>query len=254
LLGRLAATSIRAMNLSGKVALVTGGARRVGRVLSTALANAGAAVVVNYHSSSDEADSLLAELHAAGQRATAFQADVSQKSDVDALIAHAQQEFGRLDVVINNASLFQSAPFLQITEQMWDRVLGVNLKGPFLISQAAAPLLEQSHGCIINIADLSALQAWPSYAHHSVSKAGLVHLTKVLARALGPAVRVNAIAPGTVLPPEGYEGVAGDGTPDRRVVAPRGTPDDVVRALFYLLESNFVTGQVVVVDGGRMLL
>ena len=127
--------------------------------------------------------------------------------------------------------------------------------GGFLVAQAAAPLLKQSGaGNIINIADLSALQPWPSYAHHSVSKAGLLHLTKILARALGPEVRVNAIAPGTVLPPEDYDGTAGDGTPDRRVVAQKGTPEDVVRAIFYLLESNFVTGQVVIVDGGRMLL
>jgi NAD(P)-dependent dehydrogenase (short-subunit alcohol dehydrogenase family) len=137
---------------------------------------------------------------------------------------------------------------------MWDHVLAVNLKGPFLVSQAAAPLLKKQGGSIINIADLSALQPWPSYAHHSVSKAGLVHLTKVLARALAPEIRVNAIAPGTVLPPEDYDGNAGDGTADRRVVAPAGTPQDVVDAIMYLLNAQLVTGQLLVVDGGRTLL
>jgi pteridine reductase len=238
------------MNLQGKVALVTGGARRVGRALSEALAKAGARVVINYNQSVEEAESLAAEIGG-----IALHADVSRKRDVDAMMRRVQDEFGRVDVVINNASTFQSAPVLQITEEMWDHVLDVNLKGPFLVAQASAPLLKaDGGGDIINIADLSALQAWPSYAHHSVSKAGLVHLTKVLARALAPDIRVNAIAPGTVLPPEDYDGTAGDGTSDRRVVTPTGTPEDVVRAMFYLLESNFVTGQVVVVDGGRMLL
>lgn len=255
MLRQCAATSIRAMNLSGQTALVTGGARRVGRAMTEALARAGANVVINYNTSGDEANELVAQLTARGVRATAFQADVSRKTDIDALIAHIWQSFGALDLVVNSASLFESAPFTEISEDDWRRVLDVNLTGPFLLSQAALPLLNASeHANIVNIVDLSALQAWPSYAHHSVSKAGLVHLTKVMARALAPRIRVNAIAPGTVLPPDGYDGTAGDGTSDRRLVSPAGSPDDVVKALFYLIESTFVTGQVVVVDGGRMLM
>jgi pteridine reductase len=243
------------MNLHGKVALVTGGAKRVGRALSLALGDSGAAVVVHYHTSRVEAEELKHSLVDAGTSATTFQADVSQPAEIAALLRHVRAEHGRLDVVVNSASLFESAPLLEITEIMWDRVLATNLKGPFFVAQAAVPLMRaHGGGSIINIADLSAFQPWPSYAHHSVSKAGLVHLTRILARALGPDIRVNGIAPGTVLPPAGYDGTAGDGTPDRRVVAPRGTPDDVVRAMFYLLESNFVTGQTVIVDGGRMLL
>lgn len=250
-----AATSIPRMNLSGKTALVTGGARRVGRALTEALAGAGAGVVVNYHNSAAEAEALVAELARAGGRATACQADVSSKADIDALIRHIEREHGGLDILINSASLFESAPFAEITEAEWRRVLDVNLTGPFLLSQAALPLLQASRAaCIINIVDLSAFQAWPSYAHHGVSKAGLVQLTRIMARALAPQVRVNAIAPGTVLPPDGYDGTAGDGTSDRRVVPEAGTPEDVVNAMFYLIESNFVTGQTVVVDGGRMLL
>lgn len=254
MLGVTTATSIRAMNLHGKVALVTGGAVRVGRAITEAFAQAGAAVIINYHNSGDDAAALQRTLSEAGTRAASFQADVSQASAVRALMRFVSDEFGRLDVVVNNASLFERTPLLEITEASWDRVLGVNLKGPFLVAQAAAPLLSASRGSIINIADLSAFQPWPSYAHHSVSKAGLVHLTRILARALGPNIRVNAVAPGTVLPPEGYDGTAGDGTADRRITADLGTPDDVVRAIFYLLESNFVTGQTVIVDGGRMLL
>lgn len=243
------------MNLHGKVALVTGGAKRVGRAISSALGAAGANIVINYHSSADEAESLKAELEAAGRRATSFQADISRPNQIRALIHHVRDEFGRLDIVINNASLFESAPFLQITEEMWDRVIATNLKGPFFVAQSATALMrEGGGGNIINIADLSAFQPWPSYAHHSVSKAGLVHLTKLLARSLGPDIRVNAVAPGTVLPPEDYNGTGSDGTPDRRVVTQAGTPEDVTRAIEYLLESNFVTGQVVLVDGGRTLL
>jgi NAD(P)-dependent dehydrogenase (short-subunit alcohol dehydrogenase family) len=243
------------MNLSGKTALVTGGARRVGRALSVALGRAGADVVINYNTSAAEAEDTARAVTGHGARATVFQADVSRKQDIDALIQHICREHGRLDVLINNASLFESAPFAQITEENWRRVLDVNLTGPFLLSQAALSLLQAGDGGnIINILDLSALQVWPSYAHHSVSKAGLMQLTRVMARALAPKVRVNAIAPGTVLPPDGYDGTAGDGTSDRRVVKPAGSPDDVVNAMFYLLESPFVTGQTLVVDGGRMLL
>jgi len=242
------------MDLDGKVALITGGAVRVGRAISEALAARGADVIINYHSSSEAAEELSRELAARGTRAAVFGADVSRAEAVRDMLRFAADEFGRLDIVVNNASLFERAPLLEITDAMWDRVLAVNLKGPFLVAQAAAPLLRQRGGNIINMADLSAFQAWPSYAHHSVSKAGLVQLTRVLARALGPGIRVNAIAPGTVLPPDDYDGTAGDGSADRRVVTPAGTPADVVRAIFYLLESNFVTGQTVIVDGGRMLL
>lgn len=243
------------MNLSGKTALVTGGARRVGRALSLALGRAGANVVVNYHSSEAEAKQLAAELTSGGSKATACRADVSRAEDIGSLLDHVGREYGRLDILVNSASLFESAPFAEISEAAWRRVLDVNLTGPFLLCQAALPLLRAAKSAnIVNILDLSALQAWPSYAHHGVSKAGLLQLTRIMARALAPEIRVNAIAPGTVLPPDGYDGTAGDGTSDRRVVAPAGSPDDVVKALFYLIESEFVTGQTLVVDGGRMLL
>ena len=243
------------MNLRGKTALITGGARRVGKALTQALAHAGASVAINYNESGDDARELCGALEQTGVTARAYQADVSDVSAIGKLVADVAADFGRIDVLVNNASVFKSKPLLQITEAEWDHVQAVNLKGPFFLAQAVAPLMKQNgSGCIVNIADLSAFQPWPSYAHHSVSKAGLVHLTKILARALAPEIRVNAIAPGTVLPPEDYDGTAGDGTSDRRVVTPKGTPEDVIKALFYLLESNFVTGQVVIVDGGRMLL
>ncbi|MGH7470358.1 MAG: SDR family NAD(P)-dependent oxidoreductase [Longimicrobiales bacterium] len=243
------------MDPAGKVALVTGGARRVGRALSLALGSAGADVVVNYNTSAAEAADLVRELERMGRRALALQADVSRRADVHRLIEHVRTEFNRLDILVNSASSFESAPFLEIEESDWDRVLAVNLKGPFLMMQAGAPLMRaQPPAIIVNLADLSAFQPWPSYAHHAVSKAGLVQLTRVAARALAPAIRVNCIAPGTVLPPEGYTGMGSDGTSDRRLVSPAGQPDDVARALLFLVQSEFMTGQTVVVDGGRLLL
>ena len=237
------------MELNGKVALVTGGARRVGRALSLALARAGADIVVNYFSSAREAEETVAEIVALGRRAIAVHAEVQ------ILIQKTADTFGRLDVLVNNASLFETAPLLAIEEEAWDRVMAVNLKGPFLLSQAAAPLLRRDGGgVIVNIADLSAFQPWPSYAHHAVSKAGLVHLTRILARALAPDIRANCIAPGTVLPPPDYTEEQIRSSRERSALKRIGTPEDVARALLYLIESDFVTGETVVVDGGRMLL
>ena len=243
------------MDAAGKVALITGGARRVGRALSLGLGRAGADVAVNYHSSSAEARSVVGELEAMGRRAVAIKADVSRRSEIQQLIRTIGKEFGRLDILVNSAASFESAPFLEIEESDWDQVMAVNLKGPFLLMQEAAPMLgANQQGLIVNIADLSAFQAWPSYAHHAVSKAGLVHLTRIAARALAPAIRVNCIAPGTVLPPEGYTGQGSDGTSDRRLVEQPGKPEDVVNALLYLVSNDFVTGQALVVDGGRLVL
>lgn len=239
------------MEIRGRTALVTGGARRVGRALSLALADAGADVVVNYNASESAARQTVADIEARGGRAVSIHGDVSNPDDVARLIAAAEQAFGRLDILVNNASLFERTPFADITESDWDRVLAVNLKGPFMMAQRAAPLLRRDGGAIINIVDLSALQPWPSFAHHAVSKAGLLHLTRVLARALAPEIRVNAISPGTVLPPEGTEGEEGS---ERRLVSREGHTDDVVAALMYLIRSDFVTGENLVVDGGRMLL
>jgi NAD(P)-dependent dehydrogenase (short-subunit alcohol dehydrogenase family) len=243
------------MDPKGKVALVTGGARRVGRGISLGLARAGAHVVINYNRSADEAERTVADLQALGVRALAVQGDVARPEDVHNLIAQTRDTFGRLDILVNSAATFERTPFLEITPEAWDHVLDVNLKGPFMLTQSAAPLLSANgDGAIVNIADLSALQAWPSFAHHGAAKAGLVNLTRVAARALAPAIRVNCIVPGTVLPPEAYDGIAGDGTRERRLVADEGQPDDVARAVLYLIESNFVTGDTLIVDGGRHLL
>lgn len=239
------------MHTTGKVALVTGGARRVGRALTLALADAGCDLVVNYNDSADQAGAAVAEVEQLGRRAIAVQADMSRVQDIRRLVAETERTFGRLDILVNSASTFERRRFADIREEDWDRVLDVNLKGPFFLSQAAAPLLRSDGGgVIINIVDLSALQPWPSFAHHAVSKAALLHLTGIMARALAPDIRVNSIAPGTVLPPEHTD--AEDGS-ERRLVERSGSTADVAGALLYLVRSDFVTGENLVVDGGRLL-
>jgi pteridine reductase len=243
------------MDLDGRTALVTGGAHRVGRALALGLAGAGADVVVHYHSSEDAAHATVAAIEALGRRAVAVRADLGDAAQVARPLDAARAEFGRLDVLVNSASTFERSPVESITVEAWDHVLAVNLRAPFLLARAAAPLLRAADpGLVVNIADLSALQPWPTYVHHAVSKAGLVHLTRVLARALAPGVRVNAIAPGTVLPPPEYDGEDYAGGRDRRVLDRPGAADDVVAALLYLARADFVTGELLVVDGGRMLL
>lgn len=240
------------METQGRVALVTGGARRVGRAFSLALAEAGCDVVVAYNDSGDEAQQTVADIERAGRRGLAVQGDIAGSDAVRELIRRADAAFGRLDILVNNASVFERKVVAEITEDDWDRVQAINLRAPFLLSQQATPLMRRGGGgLIVNIVDLSALQPWPSYAHHAVSKAGLLHLTRVLARALAPDIRVNSIAPGTILPPEGTDAEEGS---ERRVLDRAGDTEDVTRALLYLVRSDFVTGENLIVDGGRMLL
>ena len=240
-------------SLEGKVALVTGAAKRIGRSVALRLASEGADVVVNYRSSKSEADEVVAQIASLGKRAVAIQGDVAKKNDVIAMFAAVEKEFGRLDILVNNAGMFFPAKFEELTEEQWDRILDTNLKSQFLCSQAAAPMLRRSgHGRIINFASLGGLLAWPAYTHYCVSKAGVIMLTRCLARALAPEITVNAIAPGTI----SFPGDAPDLAEDfiRRAPLQRtGTAKDIEDAVMFLAESPFVTGQVIVVDGGRTL-
>lgn len=240
------------METQGRVALVTGGARRLGRAFSLALADAGCDIVVAYNRSAHEARETAARIEQLGRRALAVQGDIADSATAQRLIERTEDAFGHLDILVNNASVFERRAVPDITAADWNRVLAINLTAPFLLAQQAAPLMRRRAGAlVVNIVDLSALQPWPSYAHHAVSKAGLLHLTRVLARALAPDIRVNAIAPGTILPPEGTDPEEGS---ERRVLRRTGSPDDATRALLYLVHSDFVTGENLIVDGGRMLL
>jgi pteridine reductase len=160
--------------------------------------------------------------------------------------------FGRLDLLVNNASIFQTGPLLEVEEKEWDRVMAVNLKGPFLMVKATADLLAEAGGRIVNMVDLSAMQPWVDHPHHAVSKAGLLHLTRIMSRALAPRVRVNAIAPGAVLLPEDYDEKMRRKSAERSALGTLGSPEDVVRTILFLEKSPFITGEVIVVDGGRI--
>lgn len=237
--------------LEGRVALVTGGAKRIGRSIAEKLAAEGADVVVNYASSQREAEKLASELRKLGRRALAVRADVSKKREVHHMMESVQREFGRLDILVNNAGTFFAADFDDLTEEQWDRIMGTNLKSQFLCAQAAAPLLKRSgRGHIINISSLGGLLPWPKYTHYCVSKAGVIMLTRCLARALAPEILVNSVAPGTIQFP--------DEAPDEEYIrrAPlhrTGRGSDIADAVFYFASSDFVTGQILAVDGGRAL-
>lgn len=235
------------------VAVVTGGGVRLGRAIALGLADTGHDVVVHYHRSRGPADEVVERIGALGGRAEGVQADLSRPEGVAALARGVTDHFGRLDLLVNSAASFDATPLLEVDAERWDAVMDLNLRGPFLVTRALAPLLSASRGSVINLVDLSALHPWVRYPHHAVSKAGLLHLTRIMARVLAPEVRVNAIAPGTVLPPDDYPDAEREReiarTPLRRI----GTPDDVVRAVHFLATSPFVTGELIVVDGGRSL-
>jgi 3-oxoacyl-[acyl-carrier protein] reductase len=239
-------------SLAGQVALITGGSKRIGRSIALRLATDGADIIINYDSSKSEADALVNELKSLGRRALAVQADVSHRADVQKLFTATENEFSRLDILVNNAGTFFGAKFEELTEEQWDHILNVNLKSQFLCAQSAAPIMKrQGRGRIINLSSLGGLLPWPGYTHYCVSKAGSIMLTRCLARALGPEILVNSIAPGTIQ----FPGETPDEDYIRRVPLHRtGTGEDIAEAVAYLTKADFVTGQILVVDGGRCLV
>lgn len=263
-------------SLEGEVALITGAAKRIGRSIALRLAAEGAAVVINYATSKSDAQALVNEIdrmggaskasnpakslkarklkggNAGARRAIAIQADVSKRTEVRKLFAAIEKQFGRLDILVNNAGTFFSAKFEELTDEQWDRILNTNLKSQFLCAQAAAPIMKrQGRGRIINISSLGGLLPWPAYTHYCVSKAGVIMLTRCLARALGPEISVNSVAPGTIQ----FPGEAPDEDYIERVPLHRtGRGEDIADAVAYLVKADFVTGQVLAVDGGRTLV
>ncbi len=239
-------------SLAGRVALVTGSAKRLGRAVALRLAEEGVDVIIHHRTSARDARSAVAEIEKLGRRSCAISADLTNVSEIKRLFDETAKQFGRLDILVNSAANFLPSSIISTTEDVWDASLDTNLKAPFFCAQAAAPLLRRTKGTIINFADTGGLLGWPGYIAHSVSKAGVVMLTKVLAKALAPEVRVNAIAPGTITmpgdPPE-WEADFVKVAPLRRT----GAPSDVADAVVFLVHSQFMTGQVLVVDGGRTL-
>jgi pteridine reductase len=242
------------MELRGKVALVTGAGRRLGRAMAQALADRGMTVALHYHQSEAGARELAGQIEAAGGHATCFRADLTDAHAAESLPSTVAARLGGLHVLVNSAAVMHRLSLEDTTPEHWDAILGLNLRSVFFCTRGAAAALRQSRGKVVNLADLAGLEPWPGFAAHSISKAGVVMLTKVLARSLAPDVTVNAIAPGAVLVPQEYSAEDRErlvrSTPLRRL----GSPADVVAALLYLLEGgDYVTGEILVVDGGRLV-
>lgn len=239
-----------------KVAMITGAARRIGAQLTRCLHQSGINIILHYHNSEKDAAALVEDLTT--QRANSIKqvwGDLREYKDIPGLIERAVSLFGRIDVLINNASSFFPTDLGKIDETVWDNLISVNLKAPLFLTQAAAPHLKVSHGCIINIVDIHGDRPLKGYCVYSVAKAGLVMLTKSLARELAPEIRVNGIAPGAIMWPEieNYENIHRE-IISRTALKRKGVSQDVSdAALFLINQANYITGQIITVDGGRTL-
>jgi 3-oxoacyl-[acyl-carrier protein] reductase/pteridine reductase len=240
---------LRARPLAGKRALVTGGAKRIGRTLALTLAEAGADVAVTYRGSAAEAEKTVAELRALGVRALAVVCDVGDEASVQAALAAVVGEFGGLDVLVNNAGAFETAPLEEISVAQWDAMFATNTRGPFLVAKAAHAHLKAAHGRIVNIGSLGGIHPWATHGHYCTSKAALHMLSHTMAKAWAPEISVNCVAPGMIVFGEvnpAYESFARK-TPMQR----NGRAEDVAAAvLFFATGPHFITGQMLVVDGG----
>lgn len=243
---------------NNKVVLITGGAKRVGAAITRALHQQGANVMLHYHTSQQEAETLQAELNQTRADSVAImQANLLQTADLPKLIQATLHQFGRLDALINNASSYYATPLGGISEAQWDELTGSNLKAPLFLSQAAADALFASRGCIVNITDMHIERPKKHYIVYSAAKAGLVNLTKSLAQELAPNVRVNAVAPGPVLWPEDnqeFDEIYRQQVVNQTLLKRTGEPEDIAKAVKFLVyDAPFITGHVLAVDGGRHL-
>jgi pteridine reductase len=241
----------RSASLVGRVALVTGAGRRVGRAIALALGARGMRVVVHYNGSREGADETARMIREAGGEASVEQADLGAAGAADALVDRVLSANGSLGALVNSAAVMMRTPVGEVRVADWDAMFALNVRAPFFLSQRAAPALAASRGSIVNIADLAAFESWPAYVPHGITKAAIVQMTHALARALAPGVRVNAVAPGVVLLPEGWSAEDAEHLRASTPLARLGAPEDVAQAVVYLLEAEYVTGEVIRVDGGR---
>ncbi|MBF6567417.1 MAG: SDR family oxidoreductase [Candidatus Binataceae bacterium] len=243
------------MDLHGKVALVTGAGRRVGREIALALAGRSTAVAVHYRSSRVEAESLAAEIVRRGGQAQAFAASLEDTGEIESMVNAVLASFGRLDILINSASVFYQKSLDELTEQDWDLNLDVNLKAPFFAAKfAAVAMRKQGAGKIVNIGDWAGIRPYKGYLPYTVSKSGLIGLTRALAKALAPEVQVNCIALGPVMPPDDYSFEEIERLRKGTLTKTLGSPQDVANAVLFLCEgTDFATGSTLLLDGGRLL-
>lgn len=242
------------MEISGRTAIVTGAGRRLGAAIALALAERGCNLMVHHHASSEDASEVVKHAQRRGVRAQAAQADLTRSEGVDSLFEAFDKEFERLDILVNSAAVMHAVDLLQATEADWQGTMALNLKGTFFCLQQAARRMQGHGGAIINLSDIAGRKPWTRFPIHSISKAGVEMLTRVAALRLAPSIRVNAVAPGPVLKPESmtqarWEEI-GRGLPLQRP----GSPQDAVAAVLFLLESDFITGATLVVDGGDLIV
>jgi len=238
------------VELAGRVALVTGAGHRLGRALAVALGAKGMRVAVHYNASAAGAEETARLIRQARREARTFAADLGTPDAPDGLVDRVADAFGGLDVLINSAAVMHRTPVGEVTVAQWDAMFALNLRAPFFLAQRAAARMTGG-GAIVNVADLAAFETWPAYVPHGISKAGVVQMTRALARTLAPTVRVNAIAPGAVLLPDDWDARSAERLAATTPLQRLGSPDDVVAAALYLLEADYVTGECIVVDGGR---
>lgn len=244
--------------LSDKVALVTGAARRIGAEIARTLHDCGMNIVLHYNASEEEAIKASAKFNQIRKNsAVAIQADLQESESEKALIQRASEVWKRLDVLVNNASRFYRTPMSKVTEYAWEDLMNSNVKAPFFLAQAAAPYLAANQGCIVNITDIHAERSLRDYSVYCISKSALTAATKVLAKELGPLVRVNAVAPGPILWPEGDNELLEAEKQkiiDTTIMQRSGGPEDIAKAvLFFVRDADYITGQFISVDGGRLL-
>lgn len=242
------------MRLEGSGALVTGAGRRIGQAIAIGLARAGCDVAVHYHGSRGGAEATVRAVRDAGRVAELVRADLTDAAAARQLPEQAARALKRLDIVVNSAAIMVRQPVETVTPESWDATMDLNLRAMFFVSQGAIPHLKRARGKIVNLADVAGLEAWPGYVPHCVSKAGVVMLTKALARALAPDIAVNAVAPGPVLLPEEWDDATREHIKETTPLRRLGDPNDVVAAVRFLLaDTDFVTGTVLVIDGGRLI-
>lgn len=241
------------MTMQEKVALVTGSAKRIGRAVANALADRGVHQAVHYRTSKTEAEDAVELFRVLGVEAESFQADLSQVKEVEALASEVLKRFGRLDILVNNASVFFPSPLGEVTDLQWDVLINTNLKGPFFLAQKVGLAMKAAvGGTIINIGDWAAERPYTGYLPYCISKAGVVAMTKGLAKALAPEVRVNCINPGPVMLPEDLSEAEKEEVMRKTPLQRTGSPTDIANAVVFLCEgTDFMTGAVITVDGGR---
>ena len=242
------------MELKGSVALVTGGAHRVGKAIALALGQAGANVVIHYHRSAAPAEETLAELRALGVEASAIRGDLTIVAEVERVVDEAIACWGRLELLVNSAGIWGALPIGSVTEARWEELLNTNLRSAFFAAQHAAPALRAARGAIVNIADVGAIRPWRNHAPYLISKGGLLTMTEALAKDLAPEVRVNAIAPGPVLLPDDWTAEQAERSARSVLLGRLGRAEDVAQAAVYLACADYVTGVILPVDGGQRLI